>query len=225
MKPLTIAIDGPAGAGKSTAARLVAQRLGYLYIDSGAMYRTVALQALRRGVNPDDDGALTRLAEETHVRFKPGAGTVRVCLDGRDVSHDIRTSEVTALSSRVSVVPGVREALVRQQRELGARGGVVMEGRDIGTVVFPHAEVKVFLEASLDERAVRRVTELRTKGFDVCFSEIRCDIEERDQRDAWREVSPMRPAADAVRIVTDELSIDEVVERILDLCAARGRED
>src|SRR5207237_953669 len=123
------------------------------------------------------------------------------------------------------VIPGVREAMVRQQRALGERGGVVMEGRDIGTAVFPRAEVKVFLDASLDERAVRRVTEMRTRGFDVCFSEIRRSIEERDERDVSRDVSPMRPAPDAVCIVTDELSVDEVVQRVLDPCAARGRED
>jgi cytidylate kinase len=147
---------------------------------------------------------------------------VRVCVDGEDITHAIRTPEVTALSSRVSVVPGVREAMARQQRQLGASGGVVMEGRDIGTVVFPDADVKVFLDASLEERAVRRVTELRTKGFDVCFSEIRASIQERDERDARRDTSPLRPASDAVQIVTDELSVDEVVRRILDLCTERG---
>jgi cytidylate kinase len=223
MKRLTIAIDGPAGAGKSTAARMVAQRLGYLYIDTGAMYRAVALQALKNGADCDDAGELAHVAEQAHIEFKPGAVKARLCLDGEDVTHDIRTPEVTALSSHVSTVRGVREAMVRRQRQLGAHGGVVMEGRDIGTVVFPDADVKVFLDASLEERAVRRVTEMRTKGFDVCFSEIRAGIEERDQRDAERIVSPMRPAPDAVQIVTDELSIEEVVQRILDLCAQRGR--
>jgi CMP/dCMP kinase len=225
MKRLTIAIDGPAGAGKSTAARLVAQQLGYLYIDSGAMYRAVALSALRSGIDAEDAVALGRLAEAMQIEFRVGMGKSRVCLDGEDVSHDIRTPEVTTLSSQVSVVPAVRVAMVRQQQKMGAHGGVVMEGRDIGTVVFPGADVKVFLEASLDERAVRRVTELRTKGFDVCFHEIREGIEERDERDARREASPMRPARDAVHIVTDELAIEEVVERILDLCSERGRPD
>jgi len=223
MKRLTVAIDGPAGAGKSTVARLVAQQLGYLYIDSGAMYRAVALRALRAGISAGDTGALGRLADAMQIEFRPGIGTVRVCVDGEDVSHDIRTPEVTTLSSQVSVVPAVRQAMVRRQQQMGAKGGVVMEGRDIGTVVFPRAEVKVFLEASLDERAVRRVTELRTKGFDVCFHEVRDGIHDRDGRDARRDVSPMRPAPDAVHIVTDELAIEEVVQRILDLCAERGR--
>ena len=221
MKRLTIAIDGPAGAGKSTVARVVAQRLGYVYIDTGAMYRAVALRALRGGLDAESD-ALGKVAEETRVEFTPAADSVHIRANGELVTHEIRTSEVTALSSRVSSVPAVRQAMVRRQREIGEQGGVVMEGRDIGTVVFPDAEVKVFLEASVEERTARRVSEMRTKGFDVCFNEVGTEIQERDERDARRDISPMRPAPDAVRIVTDELSVDEVVQRILALCAARG---
>jgi cytidylate kinase len=228
MKALTVAIDGPAGAGKSTVAREVARRLGYLYVDTGAMYRAVALKALRQGVALDDAAEVTRIAREAQIRLEPppdgapaGSG-VRVLLDGEEVGAAIRTPEVSDLSSRVSSFPGVREQMVRRQREMGQGGGVVMEGRDIGTVVFPEAEVKVFLDASTAERARRRRRELEARGIGAPLARVRQEIEERDARDEGRDTSPMVPAADAVELVTDGLSIQEVIERILALCRAAG---
>jgi cytidylate kinase len=238
MKRLTVAIDGPAGAGKSTAAREVARRLGYLYIDTGAMYRAVALKASREGVSPEDPAALTALAERTEIRLESGqsecvsapggampgdrsasgAGAPRVFLDGQEVGEAIRSPEITALSSRVSVVPGVRQAMVQRQRAMGRDGGVVMEGRDIGTVVFPEADVKVFVDASVEERARRRQIDLRAQGIEEPLDTVRQAILERDARDSQRATSPLRQADDAIRLVTDHLPIEEVIDRIVALC-------
>lgn len=228
MKPWTIAIDGPAGAGKSTVARRVAARLGYLYIDSGAMYRAVALIALRNGVpasEPDQTAALTRSAR---ILFQPAGSESeeqRVLLDGEDVTEALRTPQVSAFASVVSAIPGVRSALVGQQQTMGAHGGVVMEGRDIGTVVFPNAEVKVFLTASPEERAVRRHRDIVERGQGTAtLEEVRAEQDERDKRDATRSVSPLVPAADAVMLESDGLSPDDVVDDILEIVDARRRE-
>lgn len=212
---VVVAIDGPAGAGKSTASRRVADRLGYTLVDTGAMYRSVAYVAIDRGLDLDDEKAMGELARTLDLAFegRPN-GTVRVFVDGRDVSDAIREPRISTASSRVSRHPSVRDALVEQQRRLGLDGGVVLEGRDIGTVVFPEAEVKVFLTASPEERARRRVAELVAKGHDVDYAETLAQIRERDALDEGRDIAPMRPAADAMQLDSTDLGLDEVVERI-----------
>jgi cytidylate kinase len=224
-RPITVTIDGPAGAGKSTTARMLAARLGYVYVDSGAMYRAVALRCQQEGVQADNDSAVKAVAHNTVIRFEPapnGSEEQRVIVDGVDSTHAIRSSEISQLASSVSAIGKVREILVAKQRELGKLGGVVMEGRDIGTVVLPGAEVKVFLTASLDERARRRFLEFEQKGSqDVAFEQVRSDMAERDERDSTRAVSPLVPAADAVIIDSEEMTARQVVDTILDLCAAR----
>lgn len=211
-----MAIDGPAGAGKSTVSRKVAERLGYTLVDTGAMYRSVAFVALEGGTDLDAEAPLGALAVGLDLAMEARAtGAVRVYLDGRDVSEEIRDPAVSAAASRVSRHASVRDAMVEQQRRLGAEGGVVLEGRDIGTVVFPDAEVKVFLTASPEERARRRVAELVAKGHDVEYAETYAQIVERDRVDAERAIAPLRPAPDALHLDTTDLGIDEVVERIV----------
>jgi len=217
MTARQIAIDGPAGAGKSTAAKLVAARLDYLYIDTGAMYRAVALAALRQGIVTNDAPALTRLAQEICIELVNEGDDYRVYCDGEDVSAAIRTVQVGNAASPVSAVPGVREALVAQQQRLGERGRVVMDGRDIGTKVLPQAECKVFLTASPAQRARRRALELAAKGQDVEIEQVRRDMEERDARDSGRAHSPLAQAADAVLLDSSDLTIEQTVERILQL--------
>jgi cytidylate kinase len=210
---MVIAIDGPAGAGKSTVARALAERLGFTYLDSGAMYRCVALAALRAGADPDDAEAVERLAREAEIELADG--TVR--LDGEDVTATIRRADVSAAASRVSVHPGVREAMVERQRALVADGGWVAEGRDIGTVVCPEAPLKVFLTASEDERARRRAAE-----SDEDVEAVLAAQRDRDSRDTDREHGALRPAVDAVEVETTGLGIEQVVERIAGLAAERG---
>jgi CMP/dCMP kinase len=210
---MVIAIDGPAGAGKSTVARGVAYALGFTYLDSGAMYRCVALAALRRGADPDDERALGVLGREADIVLRG----VRVELDGEDVTDAIRTPEVGEAASRVSVHPEVREAMVERQRALIATGGYVAEGRDIGTVVSPDAPLKVFLTASDDERARRRAAETSAPLAEVVEAQ-----RERDVRDRGREHSPLHRAPDAVGLDTTGLSVDDVVKRVVALAHDRG---
>jgi CMP/dCMP kinase len=215
-----IAIDGPAGAGKSTIAKLVAQTLGYIYIDTGAMYRAVAWKSVQENVPLAQADTITALAEQMTIRFDRSDGQ-RVLAGEVDVTEAIRTPEVTQLSSPVSAISGVRRRLVEMQREMSADGGVVMEGRDIGTVVFPNAEVKVFLTASPEERARRRMLELAENGIEATLDDLAAQMRERDVRDSTRADSPLKQAADAAAIDTDGMSIDEVVAAILALCEKR----
>lgn len=216
-----IAIDGPMGSGKSTVAKAVARRLHYRYIDTGAMYRSVAWMALQRDVDLRNEKLVVPVARALRIEFVAVGDEQRVVVDGEDVTEAIRTPEVSEGASVVSMYPGVREAMVALQRQLGSGGGVVMEGRDIGTVVFPDAEVKIYLDASPAERARRRYEELRKKGAPVDFETLRRAEEERDKRDSTREYSPLRRAADAVVIDSTGSAVEATVERVLELARRR----
>ena len=219
-RKLVIAIDGPAGSGKSTIAARLAQKLGYVNLESGAMYRALALKALEQQVSADDPEALRRLADSTVIQLHPQPDGNRVLLDGRDVSQRIREGDVTLAASRVSMHPAVREIMVARQRDMGALGGVVMEGRDIGTAVFPHADVKVFLDADARIRAERRVAQNGTHTPEEARRIVE-DLVLRDQRDRTRAVSPLVAAPDAVILDTTHLSIDEVVAAVEQLALAK----
>jgi len=214
LNRIKIAIDGPAGAGKSTLARLLGGKLGIPYIDTGAIYRALALKAFRMGISEDDEENLAKLAKELKIEFKRDDRGMRVYLDGEDVSEAIRTPEITRLSSPVSKHPKVREALLELQRKLAENGGV-MEGRDIGTVILPDADVKIFLTASTKVRAMRRYLELKEKGYEVNLEDLEREIEERDRRDSTRSIAPLRMAEDAILLNTDNLTIEEMVEEAL----------
>jgi len=216
---IVIAIDGPAGAGKSTIARRVASRLGFVYIDTGAMYRAVGLWALRAGVDLEDMHRLEQLAAAARIEFAPGSG--RVFLNGEDVTEAIRTPEVASAASRISVYGGVRRAMVAEQRRIGRETSVVMEGRDIGTVVFPDADVKIFLDAAPQVRAERRLRELRERGQSADAAQVAAELEERDRRDRNRAESPLVQAPDAVYLDTTRLGIEEVEEAVLKLVRER----
>jgi cytidylate kinase len=218
MSKLIIAIDGPVGSGKSTVARRVAELLGYTHLDSGAMYRGVAWKALRDGVPLDSPAQLAALANAVRIDLVPRGGKLHVILDGEDITDLIRTREVSHAASVVAVVPGVRHPMVAEQRRAGAHGGIVMEGRDIGTAVFPHADLKVFLDASPEVRAERRQRELQEKGEGLELEKVLADVRERDRRDREREMSPLVRAADAV--VVDNTAMDgEETARVIVLCA------
>jgi cytidylate kinase len=218
---MIIAIDGPSGAGKSTLGRMIARELGYLYLDTGAMYRAVALAVAEAGIRMNDGAAVAALAQVSNISLEGDPDSLQVRLEGRDVSEEIRTEEISHTASVISTIPEVRRALVERQRKLGAGGGVVLDGRDISTVVFPQADVKFYLTASPDERAHRRYDEDRVRERDLTYEETLADINQRDHRDSTREDSPLTIAEDAVVIDSTELSIGEVFERMMQVIRER----
>jgi cytidylate kinase len=225
MPKLIIAIDGPVGSGKSTVARRVAELLGYLHLDSGAMYRAIALKAIREGVALDAVHALEDLARGARIELEMDGTERRVRLDGEDVTEALRGPEMSQFASRVALVPGVRRVLVALQQRMGAAGGIVVEGRDIGTVVFPNAELKLFLDADVEVRARRRWLEYGQKGQTVEFARMVDEVHERDLRDREREASPLRRAPDAVYVDSSAMEAEEVARLIAMLAREReGRE-
>jgi cytidylate kinase len=212
---LVIAIDGPVGAGKSTAARRLAESLGYVYIDSGAMYRAMGWKALQTGIQLQDRERIAAMALATDIRVVPGGSNPRLLVDGRDVTAELRTRAMDEASSIVSIYPEVRRRLVALQRATAEAGGIVMDGRDIGTVVFPDADLKFYLDAHVSVRAARRLQDLRRSGTDAALEAVQADVDRRDARDRGRETSPLMVAPDAIRVDSTGLDADEVVCRML----------
>lgn len=223
---ITIAIDGPAASGKSTVGEQVANRLGFLFFDTGIMYRAVTLAVLQRGIDPKLEDAVSQLAQTVQIDILPprilDGRKADVLLDGKDVTWDVRSREVEANVSVVSSYKGVRDAMTEQQRRIGMRGNVVMVGRDIGTVVFPNADLKIYLEASAEERARRRYQELVHRGVSAEYEQILASTRQRDEIDKNRTIAPLRPADDATILMTDDVPVEEVVETILTLIRENG---
>jgi len=222
-RKLIIAIDGPAASGKSTTARLVAEKLGYLYIDTGAMYRALTLEIINQRIDINDADLVVRVAEKVEVILISGDKGPRTLLNGRDVSEEIRLPRISRVISKISAYKGVREIMKVKQRELARKGGVVMDGRDIGSVVLPDADVKIFMEASIDERTRRRAKELSDKKIDVDVERVREEIVQRDTIDATRDVAPLKPAKDASIVDTSNLSINDQVNKVMDIINALPR--
>jgi len=220
-KGIIIAIDGPSGAGKSTVARLLADRLGYVHIDTGAMFRAAALLIEQSGINPADLCAFSRFCQELDIRFENHQGTLTVIANGADVTHQIRSPEISRLTSRISALKPVRDALLASQRRMGIEGGVVLEGRDIGTVVFPDAELKFYLFASAEERGRRRFDELTAKGERVTLQDTIADVARRDLQDSEREIAPLCQAEDAVVIDSSFITVENVLDMMEDMFLKR----
>jgi len=217
-----ITIDGPSGSGKGTISRQVASRLGWHLLDSGALYRLVALAGLQQGLAPDDEPGHARIAENLAAVFGTDpSGEEQIWLDGREVSREIRSEQAGAGASRVAAMPSVRAGLLERQRAYARPPGLVADGRDMGTVIFPHAQLKIFLTASPEERARRRYKQLKDKGLDANLAALSLEIAERDRRDASRPVAPLKPAADAIIVDSTSMSIEDVIARVLELAAAR----
>lgn len=214
-KQLIIAIDGPSGAGKSSVTRTLSERLGYRHIDTGAMFRVVALMSSRNGIDPSDEPAVAAVCKGLTIDFDPAGAGNRIFANGEDVSDLIRSPEISLLTSKVAALPTVRQAMLEMQRKLGSSGGVVLEGRDIGTVVFPDAELKFFLTATPEERGRRRYEELKSKGVEVELSQTIAEVVERDRQDTVREHAPLRKAADAVEIDSTGISPDSVISLMI----------
>ncbi|MFH1623734.1 MAG: (d)CMP kinase [Pseudomonadota bacterium] len=216
-KKLIIAIDGPSGAGKSTVGKILAKRTNYTYIDTGAMYRAVALRTLEKNIDINDEDRLAQICSGVDISFRMENGSLRVLLNSKDVTEAIRASNLSLLASSVSAKRVVRDALLGLQRKLGENGGVIMEGRDVGTVVFPDADIKFYLDASPAERGKRRYTELRTKGEKVSLTRVTREIIQRDLNDSSREYAPLKPAGDAINIDSSNKTIEQVVEELLEI--------
>ena len=217
MKKLVVSIDGPAGAGKSTVAQIAAKKLGFTYIDTGAMYRAVAWKTLQQKKEVTDE-LIVEVVKDIKVRLQYADGATKVFVDDYEVTGEIRTPEINAIVSQVAALGPVREKMVAQQREMAENDSVLMDGRDIATNVLPNADVKIFLTASIEERARRRFKEMQEKGFSVEFEKLKADIAARDKADSEREISPLVQAEDAALLDTSDMSIDEVVQAILDRC-------
>lgn len=214
-RKLVIAIDGPAASGKSTTAQRVAEALGYLHVDTGAMYRAATLKVLRAGVPAAEQERVAALVESSRIELRSAGGSQRVLLDGEDVSEEIRTPEVTRAVSAVSSIRRVRDVMVREQRRMGAQGGIVLEGRDIGTVVFPDADLKFFMVAGIDARARRRGDELRTRGIPADIERLKDELRDRDTIDSTRSESPLKKADDAIEVDTSDLTIEQQVALVI----------
>ena len=216
-RKLIIAIDGPSGSGKSTVSRILAKRLDYTYLDTGAMYRAVALSAAEKNVDIDDEKSLRKLCSEIDISVDTTNGSFMISLDGKDVTEAIRSPNISLLASSISAKKTIRDTMLRLQRKIGERGGIVMEGRDIGTVVFPDADIKFYLYASAEERGKRRYTELKAKGEKVTLKHITSEIVKRDRNDSSREYAPLKPAKDAIHIDSTSNTVEEVVERLSEI--------
>ena len=222
MKSVIITVDGPSGAGKGTLCYALAEKLGFDFLDSGAIYRITALDALKKQVNLENEDAVAEVGRNLNVQFVPDNGEVNVILDGENVGDQIRTAEAGQNASKVAAFPKVREALLQRQRNFACEKGLVADGRDMGTIVFPEAQVKLFLDASAEERAKRRVKQLQLKGFNANFEQILGEIKERDYRDRNRAVAPLVPAKDALVLDSTHLSIDEVIRQALGYISSKG---